>query len=215
MHPRIDMKTQPPTILCPLRMEASKVRPMAARHGWDVITTGIGATAVESAIASAPGTGPLVLAGVAGALRAEFRAGGAHLVREVVTSTGLLYSPLLDDGIRVTGADEIVATPEDKAALAEQTGAHIVDMESHAFAVLAESTGRGWMIVRGISDGVEHHLPPGCDKWFTSSGAIRPARAALDLARRPVDLVHLIAFAKRTATAMRAVAALLDETFSQ
>ena len=194
-------------------MEASKIRPMAARRGWDVITTGIGATAVESAIASAPGTGPLVLAGVAGALRAEFHPGGAYLVREVVTSTGLLYSPLLDDGIRVTGADKIVATPEDKAALAEQTGAHIVDMESHAFAVLAESTGRGWMIIRGISDGVEHHLPPGCDKWFTSNGSIRPVRAALDLARRPRDLLHLSAFAKRTATAMRAVAVLLNETF--
>ena len=194
-------------------MEASKIRPMAARRGWDVITTGIGATAVESAIASAPGTGPLVLAGVAGALRADFHPGGAYLVREVVTSTGLLYSPLLDDGIRVTGADKIVATPEDKTALAEQTGAHIVDMESHAFAVLAESTGRGWMIIRGISDGVEHHLPPGCDKWFTSNGSIRPVRAALDLTRRPRDLVHLIAFAKRTATAMRAVAILLNETF--
>lgn len=194
-------------------MEASKIRPMATGRGWDVVTTGIGATAVESAIASAPGTGPLVLAGVAGALRAEFHPGGAYLVREVVTSTGLLYSPLLDDGIRVTGADKIIATPEDKTALAEQTGAHIVDMESHAFAVLAESTGRGWMIVRGISDGVEHHLPPGCDKWFTSNGSIRPVRAALDLARRPRDLVHLIAFAKRTATAMRAVAVLLNETF--
>ena len=189
------------------------VRPMidAAKRAVDL---GFDSIWAGDSLLARPRHDPItLLAGVAGALRAEFHPGGAYLVREVVTSTGLLYSPLLDDGIRVTGADKIVATPEDKTALAEQTGAHIVDMESHAFAVLAESTGRGWMIIRGISDGVEHHLPPGCDKWFTSNGSIRPVRAALDLARRPRDLLHLSAFAKRTATAMRAVAVLLKETF--
>ena len=180
------------------------MRTMARRHGWSLQVTGIGGKAVTAAVNAATPNAPVILAGVAGALR------GAPFtkVREVVTANSVLTSPLLDEGIRVTQADGIVATPEDKAALAELTGADIVDMESTAFAIAAEASGRPWAIFRGVSDGIEHSLPPGCDQWFDAQGGIRPLRAALDLVKNPADLLHILQFARRTRHAMHAVAKL-------
>lgn len=201
------------TVLCPMKMEAAKFTRLARRRGWTLITTGIGAQAVEHALATGPQTGPVLLAGVAGALEPEIKPGTAHLISEVYTSEAILRSPLLRTGLRVTGADEIVATPQDKARLAQRTGAQLVDMESHAFARAAERAGRSWAIIRGVSDGVDHHLPAGCDAWFTPQGGIRPFVAAKDLAGRPRDLLRMLAFARRTSRAMRSVARLADDTF--
>ena len=208
------MQRSHPTILCPLNLEAARIRRLAARRGWRLLTTGIGGAAVSRAVDSARPDGPLVLAGVAGALVPELRSGTAYYVSEVYTAEGIRTSPLLREGIRVTGADEIVATPDDKAALARRTGAHIVDMESHAFVEAAEAAGHRWAIVRGISDGVDHHLPAGCDRWFTPGGHLRPLVTTLDLARRPRDILPLMAFGRRTRLAMQEVAKLLDMAFS-
>jgi nucleoside phosphorylase len=201
------------TVLCPMKMESAKFNRIARRHGWTLITTGIGAEAVQSALSNRSQAGPVLLAGVAGALRPELKPGTAHLISEVYTTEGILQSPLNRNGLRATGADEIVGTPQDKARLAERTGAHVVDMESHAFAVAAEAAGRPWAIIRGVSDGVDHHLPAGCDAWFTPQGGIRPFVAAKDLACRPKDLLLMLAFARRTSRAMRNVAQLAEETF--
>ena len=121
--------------------------PLASRNGWTLMTTGIGAAAVEQALSADPRTGPVLLAGVAGALTADLAPGTAHLIAEVFTPGGVLHSPLIAEGLRVTGADEIIATPRDKAALAARTGGQGVDMESHAFAVAAEAAGRPWAII--------------------------------------------------------------------
>jgi adenosylhomocysteine nucleosidase len=201
------------TILCPMKMEAAKFTRLARRYGWTLITTGIGAGAIEHALATGPQTGPVLLAGIAGALRRDLKAGTAHLISEVYTSQAILHSPIIRTGLRVTGADEIVATPEDKVRLAERTGAHVVDMESHAFALAAERAGRSWAIIRGVSDGVDHHLPAGCDAWFTPQGGLRPFIAARSLAGRPKELLQMIAFARRTSLAMKSVARLAEETF--
>ena len=207
------MTNSPLTVLCPMKMEAARLTALARDRGWTLIVTGIGSEAVEHAVART-GTGPLLLAGVAGALHRELSPGSAFLISEVYTQAEVLQSPLVSDGLRVTGADAVVATPDDKAALATRTGAHLVDMESHTFAVAANRTGRPWAIIRGVSDGVDHHLPAGCDAWFTPEGGIRPIRAAVDLAARPRDLLHMLAFARRTGQAMRQVRHLADHTFT-
>ncbi|MCP4759544.1 MAG: hypothetical protein GY894_03675 [Planctomycetes bacterium] len=208
------MQQPQPTILCPLNMEASRVRRLALRRGWPLVTTGIGADAISRAVAAVDPGRLLVLAGVAGALVPEMGSGTAHYVSEVFTQSGIRKSPVLSEGIRVTGADVVVATPSDKAALAARTGAHIVDMESHAFAEAADAAGHQWAIVRGVSDGVEHHLPAGCDRWFSPSGHLRPLVTTLDLARRPGDILPLMAFGRRTRMAMQEVVKLLDAAFS-
>ncbi|MDP6986844.1 MAG: hypothetical protein QGG74_02250, partial [Phycisphaerales bacterium] len=196
------------TILCPMHIEAAKLRGLASRRGWTLITTGIGGNAIERVLASVPPPVPVLLAGVAGALVADLAPGSAHLISEVFTPDGVLQSPLIAEGLRSTGADEIVATPNDKAKLSAKTGAHVVDMESHAFALSASAANRPWAIIRGVSDGIDHHLPAGCDQWFTPDGRIRSLRAAKDLLGRPRELLQMLSFARRTHLAMRRVAAL-------
>lgn len=211
--PHHPMSTITLTILCPMQMEAAKLSGLVRRQGWTLLTTGIGGDAIERALSTVPPRCPVLLAGVAGALVPDLEPGSAHLIAEVVAPDGILQSPLIAEGLRVTGADKIIATPSDKAALAERTGAHIVDMESHAFAAAAEAAGRPWAIIRGVSDGVDHHLPAGCDQWFTPDGGIRPLRAAKDLLGRPRELLQMLSFARRTHLAMRQVAALAEQTF--
>ncbi len=183
----------------------------ARRHGWVLRTSGIGATAITEACAAAPGNGTVVLAGVAGALHPTMSAGSAWQVTEVYTEEGIVESPQESTGIRVTGADVIIATPEDKLALNERTGAHLVDMESHAFAEAMQQVGRPWAIFRGVSDGIEHSLPPGCDRWFAQDGGFRLPRACLDLLAAPHHVPPLLGFAARTRSAMRSVASLVEE----
>ena len=62
-----------------------------------------------------------------------------------------------------------------------------------------------------VFHGIEHSLPPGCDQWFNPQGGIRPVRAAADLIRSPIDLVHILQFARRTKRAMRAVSDLAQQ----
>jgi len=194
-----------------MKMESRALRPLARRLGWTLVTTGIGGQAIRRAAEASPDGAPLILAGVAGALSREVEVGSAYLVSEVFTSAGVLASPVLAEGLRVTGADDIVATPQDKQALANRTGAHLVDMESHDFAEAAEQCGRRWAIVRGVSDGLDHHLPPGCDQWFSTDGGLRLTRAAVSLAGRPRQIPSMIAFAGRTRAAMQSVRRLIAE----
>lgn len=199
------MSNELPHILCPMAMESRAVRSLAQHLGWSVTTTGIGGEAVRRIVESTPPETPLILAGVAGALRPDLHAGSAYRISEVVTARGILTSPLASEGLRVTGADGVIATPDDKQALAERTGACLVDMESHDFAEAATEAGLRWAIYRGVSDGMDHSLPPGCDKWFSPEGRLRWTRAALSLSGKPTHVPSMIAFGMRTRNAMKAV----------
>lgn len=185
------------------------MRADAHRLGWDLRVIGIGEHATTRAVESLTGGGPVLLAGTAGALDRGLSSGTAHLVREVWTHEGVLISPLVQSGLRVTGADTVIATPQDKLDLCDRTGAQLVDMESHAFARAARARGLDWAVVRGVSDAVDHHMPANAHRWFTADGGLRPLRAGWDLVRHPSDVPRLRAFMRRGHQAMLAVRSLI------
>lgn len=175
---------------------AHKAFSRAGVPGVRVVRTGIGRDAVIGALRRAlhehahAGAAPgVILFGVGGAL---CRVADGPCVATIVTEHGArwdapLHAPLRDGEapVAVVGVDRLVPTPADKRALHAATGAHIVDMESHAFAEAATHAGVRWGVVRGVSDGVDHLLPPQTLNWIAPDGTSRPARFVRDVALAP------------------------------
>lgn len=107
-------------------------------------------------------------------------------------------------GVTLIGVDEIIATPMDKARLAECTGASIVDMECHAFIDACERLAREraidvyWSIVRGVSDTPDETLPAEVLNWIDADGNTRTLRAVRDLALRPRLVPHMVDVLRRS-----------------
>lgn len=161
----------------------------------EVLRTGIGAELVTAGFRAAlerhaSGSPPLIiLFGLAGALDA---APDAPPIDRVVDEHGRTWActvtPPLPTGegfVPVVGVDRLAATPADKANLRRVTGALLVDMESHALAAVAAAKGVPFAVVRGVSDGPGHELPPQTLNWVTPQGVSRPGRFVRDVALRP------------------------------
>ena len=94
-------------------------------------------------------TTPVILCGLAGALREPFETGQAFVAEAVRLGDGSRLTPTLEmrevPGRRAVlcSAPDTLTTPESKRQCAESTGADLVDRESEAFAAAAQ--GRGWL----------------------------------------------------------------------
>ncbi|MBX3407636.1 MAG: hypothetical protein KF869_12830 [Phycisphaeraceae bacterium] len=192
-------------VLCPMQIEHKAVSRELRRAGLSrvpVVQTGIGREAILRALAremERHGSGALyVLAGACGGLAAT---ADVPPVARVIDEHGGVWRPCSapDGGAGVTliGVDRIVATPAEKQSLAERTGAAIVDMETHAFAAECEHRGAAWSVVRGVSDTPEETLPPEVLGWVRPDGGTRAVRAAIDLARRPSLVPHIVGVVRR------------------
>ncbi len=205
-----------PVVVCPTHIEASFVRRTCSGRAR-IVVSGIGPQLMRAALASVPKETPaVILAGVAGGLQPLHDGGGAPRIRAVVSTAGETWIPKWTgpwpghDEVVVVGVDVPAWTAEEKGALAAQTGADIVDCESHALAAWAQQSNIPWGVLRGVSDGPIDELPREIVDWVDPAGRMRPLAVARALIRKP----SLIAEARRlraaTVTAMRQVAAQLD-----
>lgn len=182
-----------------------------------VVVCGPGPSAVRTwaTTAALPRGTHVIVAGVAGGLRASASIGLARIVSEVRVPDGRVAATFAaETAWTVVGVDRVVSTPAEKRALAERSGADIVDMESHAFAAAAAERGWRLTIVRGVSDGVDDALPEGLASLVTPRGGLRPLRTAAFLARRPMLIPALRELGRRTTLAMRSVRAIVEDVRS-
>lgn len=82
----------------------------------------------------------------------------------------------------------MIASVDHKRALGRAHGAHAVDMESHIAARVAARHGLPFMVVRIVSDGVDHMLPPAITVSMKPGGAIDTRAMLGSLLRRPGQL---------------------------
>ena len=198
---------EPVLVFCPLGFE----RRAFARFGkLPAVTTGPGADAIRRAFAARdrwPVKRPriVVLLGLAGGLGPNAASGSVAVVRQVVDDAGaaLFASAVPDARATVVESEAVIASPEAKRALAERSGADIVDMESRAFAACAAEARLPWAIVRGVSDGAESTLPPEFAGFIDDRGETRLSRVLAAVARRPALLGEFVAIGRRSRTAMR------------
>ena len=104
-----------------------------------------------------------------------------------------------------TGADTIVGSPGEKAALRERTGAGAVDMESHLVAAAAAEAGVPFAIVRTISDPADHELPHAAKAGFRNNGEADVGAVLAGLLRRPSEFPALIRIARAAGRACKAL----------
>ncbi len=116
----------------------------------------------------------------------------------------------------IAGSDRVVATSAAKRALAEETGAVIVDMESHAVAKAAADGGAAVLAIRAVADPVDRAIPAWVLGKISDSGRPRTGAILAGLALRPWSLAALIALkgdSDRALASLRRVAGRLGPSF--
>jgi adenosylhomocysteine nucleosidase len=103
----------------------------------------------------------------------------------------------------VVGSDTIAATLQEKHSLYKATGALAVDMESHVAAQVATRHDLPFAILRTISDGADHVLPPAALVGMKPDGGMALGAVLASLARRPAQLSALIRTGRDTERAFR------------
>lgn len=189
-----------------------------ARPGFVVVAGGGDAARLERELEAAAGGVSVVLScGVAGALDPALRAGDvvigtlhAPFVSSEVEKPAMVpgFSTALETNGRlvawlasalpnahlgtIVGADSIIASTAEKAALHAVTGAIAVDMESHIAARVAARHDLPFAILRTISDSADHALPPAALVGMKPDGGVALGAILASLARNPAQLPALI-----------------------
>lgn len=106
----------------------------------------------------------------------------------------------------IAGSDTIAATLAHKRTLRATTGAIAVDMESHVAARVAARHRLPFAILRTISDGADHVLPPAALVGMKPDGGMALGRVLASLALRPAQMPALIRTGRDAGRAFRALA---------
>ena len=173
--------------------------------------TPAGAAAAAARLVAA-GAEALISFGLCGGLDPALTA-GAVLVPPAVLEGGRVFDcedALLawlggaTAGVLLAG-DDIAATVAAKAKLFAATGAVAVDLESGAVAQAAAAAGLPYAVLRAVSDPADKDLPPAALVALDARGRVRPGRLAGSLLRGPGQLPALLALARDTGRARKAL----------
>ncbi len=210
-------------VICPLEFERRALLQAGVGKYCEVSCCGPGALAARQGVESSAITdGPIILAGLAGALRADISNGSAYVPTRVIDDaahswrpTGLAEGNLPGpSGPTIISTVHTITTTPDKHALAERSGADLVDLESAAFAEAASAAGRRWAIVRGVSDSLHDMLPEDIDEWVDAQGRTRTSAVIAAILRRPALVGEVRRLRADSIEAMNAVAEVIDSMLS-
>ena len=165
---------------------------------------------------AAEGATAVLSFGIAGGLLAELEPGalvvgtrvrgpGGAWRADAAWSSALVRASGARFGV-VAGASAAVMAPEAKRSLRLMTDAVVVDMESAVAAAFAASRGLPFAVLRAVADTAEEELPRAAAVGLSRAGRPAPGRVAMALLRRPGELPALVQVAKRSRTALDALA---------
>lgn len=163
----------------------------------------------------------IISIGIAGALSPELDAGNCIVVSSILVDgksldTDAAWTAHLRDTLpgtisgTITGAEQIAATAEEKAAIYRDTGADAVDMESHVAIRFAREHGLPFVALRAISDRADHTLPHAARVAMKPSGGIALGRVLHSVVTRPQQIPALIRTDRETEKAFSALLRCLD-----
>ncbi|MEP6776910.1 MAG: hypothetical protein ABI944_00550 [Chthoniobacterales bacterium] len=188
-------------------------RPMAILH------TGVGAKVARERVESFlknERIDYLISAGFAGALDPQLEVGDL-VIAENFSSRELLQSPNLQLGAlpvyagKLITAQVMIENASERAALAAETGAIAVDMETETVAAVCAARGVPLLSIRAISDTDAATFPvPAAVLFDVETQMTNLARLAFYLAIHPARIARLIAFSKQIAIARESLTAALD-----
>jgi adenosylhomocysteine nucleosidase len=166
----------------------------------------------------AEGTAALVSFGLAGGLAPGLQPGDLVLPQMVCNARSASWSAdpvwrervhlrLASGGVEpkagaLVGNDRIVATASDKRALFDATGAHAVDLESHAVAAVAAEANIPFLVLRAVADPADQVVPQVAREALRPDGRLRVRATFGGLLRQPGELIALLRLARQSATAL-------------
>lgn len=154
--------------------------------------------------------GIIVSAGIAGALDPALKPGDVVIGGDAVLVERLrVILPGAHVG-GVVGGDTPAASVEAKRALAVESGAIAVDMESHVAARVAERRALPFVAIRAIADTAEETLPPAALVGMAPDGGMALGAVLWSLAKQPGQLPALIETGRHAEAGFRALSAAFD-----
>lgn len=188
---------------------------------WAVRVCGIGSEAAHRAAADLydrENVSALISFGVAGALDDRLRPGDLVMPESVLMDRNYptdqawrtRIERLLPDHINIihgilVSSQQVLTTATEKRALAAQTGACAVDMESGAVAAVAAEKGIPFIAVRAITDPVQYSPPVALMSALRPDGSVKLIQLLTLLLKRSINLHELL----RLARSMQAACATL------
>ena len=147
-------------------------------------------------------------AGFAGALDPKLRVG--DLVRpNSVINAGDGSRTVIEGGEGVLVSFGSVASPGQKSKLRESFAADAVDMEAAAVARSAEARGKGFTVVKAVSDEIDFEFPA-MERFVDAGGQFSQGRFAWYAVIRPWLWPRVLRLARNSNRASRALCAYLD-----
>ena len=119
--------------------------------------------------------------------------------------TARLYESLKADFKTVraplAGAKDVLATPADKTALFQASGAAAIDMESIGIADAAADKGLPFAALRVVCDTAGETIPPVAIAAMSGDGRVRTLMTLVQALAHPAQIPDLVRLGRRTATA--------------
>lgn len=166
----------------------------------------------------------IVSTGFCGALVPGMQIGQIVVANQITTPTG--DERIVDVGMasdemrglhvgRTLTVDHMVRSIAEKKALAEQTGAIAVDMETHAVATVCRNRKTRFMAVRAISDDMSADLPVEVQSLVGETGAVRIGAVVGALWNRFDSYKDMWRLREQAMTAGEKLASFLDGVIKQ
>jgi len=137
----------------------------------------------------------VILAGFAGGLSASLEVGQILVAQGVSDDELINFLKVIPNfGIaKFHTASQVVSTGAEKAALAEKTGCHAVDMELASVYAVVKEKGVDFLCIRVISDHGRQDIPAKVLRhgYNPNTGLTDPARMAKYLVTHPWDIMKL------------------------
>ncbi len=106
----------------------------------------------------------------------------------------------------IVGVERALLDPLAKSSMRAQTGAAVVDMESHIAAQYAAEHGLRFAAIRVVCDPASRSLPPLVNDALAPDGSVSLRGVFRSLAREPGQIGDLLRLARDSQTAFRALA---------
>lgn len=175
-----------------------------------VLLTGMGDRAGACVAAAIDSQRParVLSIGVAGALRDGLAVGDCIIAQQIIGSDGRSSSPtsLKDASGSLLTVDTLIASPDEKCALAESCGADAVDMETAHIAGACDERGIPWLSIRAISDTAADVVPAVLGEMVTDSGQPHMPRIIAWALGRPSRMKTLMRLGRDTRLAAERLA---------